>query len=141
MVLRLRKFGFSILVEGRFLDRSVNRQTPICSLVVGMRTQWRKIQEDAVEGFRILQGEAQSLFKRTLVATERARMRRNMDKLEEALQEKYQEVGKKIYQYFTAGEGLLTERDFREQFGEIEQLQAERQRLMEEMNASSKLQD
>jgi len=106
-----------------------------------MRTQWRKLQEDAVEGFRILQGEAQSLFKRTLVATERARMRRNMDKLEEALQEKYQEVGKKIYQYFTAGEGLLTERDFREQFGEIEQLQAERQRLLEEMNASSKLQD
>lgn len=130
-----------MLGKWRFLDRSVNRRTPVCWLVVGMRTQWRKIQENAVEGLRILQGEAQSLFKRTLVATERARMRRNMDKLEEALQGKYQEVGKKIYQYFTAGEGLLTERDFQEQFGEIEQLQAERQRLLEEMNASSKLQD
>ncbi|MGH7273469.1 MAG: hypothetical protein ACREIQ_03280 [Nitrospiria bacterium] len=110
-------------------------------LVVDMGTQWRKIQEDAVEGFRILQGEAQSFFKRTLVATERTRMRRNRDKLEEALQEGYQEVGKKIYQYFTTGECLLTERDFRKQFGEIEQLQAERQRLMDEMSAASKLQD
>ena len=114
---------------------------PICSLVLDMRAQWRKIQEDAVEGFRLLRGEAQSFFKRTLVATERTKMRKALDKVEETLQERYQEVGEKIYQHFTAGEGLPTERDFRERFGEIEQLQTERQRLLEEMNAASQLQD
>ena len=109
--------------------------------MLDIRAQWRKIQEDAVEGFRLLRGEAQSFFKRTLVATERVKMRKALDNVEETLQERYQVVGEKIYQHFTAGRGLLTEREFREQFGEIEQLQNERQRLLEEMNTANKLQD
>jgi hypothetical protein len=88
---------------------------------------------DAAEGFRIFREEVQAVFRKTLVSTERAKMRRALYQVEEALQEGYQKVGEKVYRHFTAGEGRLMEKGFAEDFAEIERLQAERQRILEEL--------
>jgi hypothetical protein len=98
-----------------------------------MRVQWHRIKEDAAEGFRIFREEVQVIFRRTLVSTERAQMRRALYQVEEALQERYQEVGEKIYRHLTGAERRFMGKDFAGDFAEIERLQAERQRMLEEL--------
>ena len=98
-----------------------------------MRIQWHRIKEDAAEGFRIFREEVQAIFSKTLVSAERAQMRRALYQVEEALQRRYQEIGEKIYRRLIGAEGRLIEKDFAEDFAEIERLQAERQRILEEL--------
>ena len=98
-----------------------------------MRIQWHRIRGDAEEGFRIFREEIQALFYKTLMSGERAKVRRALYQVEGELQERYQQVGQKIYRCFATEEAQLREKDFDLDFAEIERLQAERQRILDEL--------
>jgi hypothetical protein len=94
---------------------------------------WLRIKQDVVEGFRIFREEILALFNKTLSGTERTQKRWALNRVEAALQERYREVGEKICQGFMRGEGRITEKDVEGSFKEIEQLEIERQRILEEI--------
>jgi hypothetical protein len=100
-----------------------------------MRVQWHRIREDAAEGFRVFREEIQAIFQKTLASGERAKARRALYQVEGELQERYQQVGHKIYRCFVAAETQLREKDFELDFAEIERLRTERQRILEELSA------
>jgi hypothetical protein len=94
---------------------------------------WQRIKQDAVEGFRIFREEILAIFNKTLAGTDRTKMRWTLRQVESALQERYQEVGEKVCQHFTRGEDRITEKDVEDSFKEIERLEIERQRILEEI--------
>jgi hypothetical protein len=94
---------------------------------------WQRIKQDAVEGFRIFREEMLGIFGKTLAGTERAKIRWALRQVESALQQRYQEVGEKVCQHFSRGEGQITEQDVEGSFKEIERLEIERQRILEEI--------
>jgi hypothetical protein len=96
---------------------------------------WRRIKQDAVEGFRIFREEILAIFNKTLAGTERTKMRWALNQVEAALQERYREVGEKVCQRFIRGEDRITEKDVEGSFREIERLEIERQRILEEIKS------
>ncbi|MCI0530307.1 MAG: hypothetical protein L0Y56_22915 [Nitrospira sp.] len=91
------------------------------------------MKKDVAEGFRILREEILAIFNKTLTGAERTKMRWALRQVESALQERYQEVGEKVCQHFIRGEDRITEKDVEGSFKEIERLEIERQRILEEI--------
>jgi hypothetical protein len=106
-----------------------------------MGLHWPKIQEDALEGFRILCGGVQTFFTQTLDATEQTGMTMSLHNLDTAIQARYRDVGESIYQQYTVGSNMGIEGDFKKQFEEIDRLLVERQHLLEEMKGESQQKD
>lgn len=87
-----------------------------------------------MRGLRLLREELEALMTGTLMGVQRVKLRRALDQVEQALEQQYQVLGEQICHSWMQGEiqSLGRER-FRHQFAEIERLQVERQRLLEEI--------
>jgi hypothetical protein len=128
------------------IERPDEKEEITVSEKLQMNVQWQRVKQDALEGYKTLREEMEGLFNRALMGAEAVKAKKNLGKLEASLNQKYREIGEKLYHHVLAGERRLNEKgfiekEFSEVFKEIGRIQDEKQRIVEEIKEGPSSQD